>query len=116
MNPVFDAPMATPPRVELPGPGQTPWSAGDGVVDLDGHVVAVFLGSRDLANLGHAGPVEMFRQPRAGLEMTRDEGPVLVATGAVFIKMLLPAPFRVGGKSRPRTRPRSLLSKKTDCL
>lgn len=113
---VLDSPMATPPRVKLPGPGQTAGNAGDGVVDLDGHFALVFPGPRNFADLSHPGPVEMFRQPRAGLEMTRDQPPVLFVADAVFIKMLLPLPFCVGGKSRPRTRPRSLLAKKADCL
>jgi hypothetical protein len=110
MQPVFDVPMSAPAGEQLGGVGPLVRDAGDGELHFDGSLAVADRGPFQAADLSQAGPIEMLRQTRAGLQMPLGVTTVTFVAGANFRQRALSLGLARRGKNRAETRPRSLPS------
>jgi hypothetical protein len=113
---ILDAPVAAIVRQE--GTCRRPLGrqARDGVGYLPRFAALLFRDALNTANLLQAGPVEMSRQARTGLEMALRNPTMPFACRAMLGEVLLPLAFATGGKSPAETRLRWPLSARVGCL
>jgi hypothetical protein len=105
---IFDVPVLAPEGKQHPGVGALGSQAGDSMLHLDRLFAAALRDALQPTDLGQAGPVEMLREARAGLQMPPDEAAVSLLDFTGARELLLPLFFARRGKKRAETRPRWL--------
>lgn len=112
----FDAPMRLPADDEQGGVGAEAGETRDGILHL--HRLAALRegGAFQPADLPQTGPVEMFGQAGAGLQMPLDPPSVALARRACFRERLLALALGRGGKNRAGIPPRWPPSARVGCL
>lgn len=116
MQPIFDAPVASPMLKQKRRISLLEGKAGDGILDFDRR--AAFASGRafETANLGQAGPIEMPGQPRAGLQMPPDMAAVSLGNRAGLRQRRSSLLFGGGGKNRAENPLPQRPSTRADCL
>jgi hypothetical protein len=113
---VFNVPVPAPERKQQAGISSLGSQAGDGVLHLDGFFAIAMRGALQPTDLCQAGPVEMFREARASLQMSPDDAAVSLLDFAGARELLLALFLVRRGKKRASTRPRWLPSTRAGCL